>query len=141
MSRTLFFRDIAGSVARTEASRRAHVGDGPRVVHGGRRSTRYAWPGRRCQESRRGVGETTGSARDAGNVAALQAGQARPRVSDRSEQIAVLAMLAMVTFNAGSSKVKPARAGRRGGCSRGSAAAVEAEHKTSVNAPAERRMR
>jgi hypothetical protein len=43
MPRTLLFRDVAGSVGRAEARRRAHVGNGPRVVHTGGRCTRYAW--------------------------------------------------------------------------------------------------
>jgi hypothetical protein len=82
MSRTLLFRYITGSIAGTQASGRAHVGDGSRVVHSRRRCTRYAWPEWRCRESRRGVGVTTASARSAGDLAASQAGQARPRVSD-----------------------------------------------------------
>jgi len=82
MSRTLFFRHITSSIARAEASGRAHVSDGSRIVHRGRRCTRYAWPERRCRESRRGVGETTASARGASDLTPLQASLARPRVSD-----------------------------------------------------------
>jgi len=76
VSWTLLFRDITGGVARTETSGRAHVGDGPRVVHGGgRRSTRYAWRERRCRLSRRGEGETTAWARGAGDLAPSQVGR------------------------------------------------------------------
>jgi hypothetical protein len=102
MSWTLFFWNITGSIARAKTSRHAHVSDGSRIVHGSRRCTRYAWPERRCRESRRGVGETTASARSASDLTRLQAGLARPRVSDHDE-------LRCSLNNAGSSKVKPAR--------------------------------
>lgn len=80
MSRTLLFRDLTGGVARAQTGRRAHAGNGPRVVHGSRGRTRCAWLGRGCEESRRGEGEVTGSERGAGDLAPSKAGRNRGRV-------------------------------------------------------------